>query len=388
VSVEGYATLGLICGAVIGVLLFQMDRQWQRMLTGAGGLVATGGTFVVAQHLLGTTDASREFAWCGGAQLVGAVVTLLILARSLKSQAKVAGANLTMADIFLGERTAVTDYYDARRRASDLTEREQTLERRESDLEERQDAADHRERDIAARAYQLEQAERAAIALDIPLRHREVLDPEMLGRLPSLVARIANLAKVCHHLTHEFSEKLKKGENSDEVFRGYLLAVCTYLAQNTAASGDVRVHARVLVAEHYRAVAAATSSGNFRRSITPIPARGSMIEASVQAGRALVKTVNVDLHWTAAHDETWEDYLTFVLSDYKNADGLPYMSFGISVRSSAYRHTLRWLSFLRIEAVVSEMFHLLDKEHDVSILAERLVRSLEAEDGDAHVDQG
>jgi hypothetical protein len=193
------------------------------------------------------------------------------------------------------------------------------------------------------------------------------LTSEIISSLPVRVSEIVHSCDKIDRATDKFIDRYNK-LNSDseraELLEIYFLELCNYLGLIFDHSS--RVHIRILRNNQYEKFIASFDGQKETDPLAHMNLNNKMINTSFKHNCSLVKTCNPRLHQTAAHDDIWQDYITFAITRIAHRIGRkdkPVFTFGVSSRTPN-DPILKILNFLKIEGVIGDYFKRICAETD------------------------
>lgn len=366
----GLATFGFLIGLGSAYMIVQVGKQWAKSVT-----LAAVGTYVVVfvqtSKQLGLPDEHPTYAYfCAmvlalAAGLVSALWLAVWMGRKMQP-------DLTPMEVIILGAEQIERIANAKGTIAAAEKRQQELQQLEARLtrdrevadqalRKREEAAGKREEVLGEREARYRRQTEEGVHLPLPIDARAPFDTHSVAKLPQFVGQFAEFSSLLSEATDGFIHAWE-GSSVEAVMEGYLYYVCklTVTALFNVTTG-VRVHFRVLRGTVYQSLVCTLGTEIYTQAMADIPAEGSLIAASAEVGRSLLKSMNPGRACKGSHDNVWQDYLTIAFPSFKDPAGRSLLSMGISVENATvHAELLQLLNHFAVEKVIDRKLKELD----------------------------
>lgn len=363
-----FLLVGIFIGFMFTLFLINFDGKWKIVLESIFG-IGGGGISIASLCVFDITSQNQKFGATAGfiiGFLVSVIISLFILCKLIKDKDDT--DILRVRDILLGQKSYIEKYYEKRK--FEIDSKLPELEKREEQLVQDEKSIAETKKYLEREFEKLEQLGNKKLKFMLPDKKPIFLNKDFIDAMPSYIADLSKCIYDMKSHTEVFITKEKIGVSE---LKSYFVSISLFISQDLfgGISNDIRVHFRLFnpQTEFYEKYVAIMGSNVIDRNMTPIPYANSMIQKSFVCKRALIKSINSDADFLSNNNTVWKDYMTFSFYNLKK-DGLPYLTFGISVKNEArFRHLFYFLNYFRIEEYLEEYIEVLDERFGlISIL--------------------
>lgn len=347
-----FGLTGILLGAVIGILLCQMDAKW-KIASGFSSLGFIGSFNIVYSMFKDSEDIGKAscFVVFLASMILSIIIIFLIISKFFGKQGNY---KLNFADILIGRKKTIEDYY--KNIQSDVKEKREALNKRDRSMKLHEKTLDLREKHL----IELNSKITEGLYIPLPIDYNLPINEEFLLRLPEFTENILNFSKqlvlITDDFLHEYTEDVSNFNTDLEFTVSYLRMVCfttsVYLFDSLK---DARTHIRILQNDKkYKMLVASTGARDAIKFMTDISVNRGMIYKAGQVKTSLIKSLNIAHHSKGKNDRIWKDYITLVFDKFY-CGNKPYISMGISIKNTEfYGEYLHYLNYCRIESLIQE----------------------------------
>lgn len=366
---------GILSGAFVGVLFFQVDKTWKKLFYFTGGQGSLGGLFFLAFYQLGLRPELKLplFTIYLVAAFLTAIISLCLLVKHLNDQNTV--YKITTLDILLNYDGVIKEYYDCKKKEINNKLDVSRIEEKELHLIEKDRLLIDKEIRLNELDDRLSNIVKQGLHIDLPMKFPFPVDGHFLKLIPVFVASLHDFQIKFKCFSDEFFSEIderRKNFSDYTIFKTYLLAIGHYVCEHLFDSKNVRIHFRKLAGDRHEKIVVCFGSVPSDLPIKAFKSNQGMIYHAGKAKRSLIKSANLDLHVPGNNDHIYEDYITLVFDRFIiDESEIPIISMGISVKNhEAYRCLMYFLNFVKFEQIVQT--HLLEFDRRIKINEELL----------------
>ena len=195
---------------------------------------------------------------------------------------------------------------------------------------------------------------------------------EFMNIMPSYTKDIYDCVNDITNQTLLFIKNFESTNNNVTLFdlKVYLSSISTYILNRIFGSGEgVRVHFRYYSPDDkgYKMLVAITNKSSRISSMTIIPYDSdNMIKQSYKTKRALIKSINAQHDYQSKNYVTWQDYFTYSFYNLETPKGIPYLSFGISVKNAErYKKMFYFMNYCMFEECLKDNIEMINELVDL-----------------------
>lgn len=351
------AIFGIIIGTVCVIVFFQSLSLWNKGISAGFGLIGTSISYRLIQKVTGATDVlilQRGFLVLLIALVVAMVITFYLVCKTIKGDDT--ENIIRVRDILLGQHEYIKDVY--RKRAESL-HHESLFKKEQADIAAEREELRRREQEIKNREDMLNEQQKNAVGLTLPVDSFIPVTNELLGKFPNYTEGLSKFMYDLQQLTDDYCNyrefDSKKGKF--DVVYSYFLAICSFAMEDLfdTSSKNVRIHFRYLGGDEYVKLVAKEGKFIYEDELTPMPKNQSLINSSFINKASLIKSLNTGPQYYKGNNRNvWEDFMTIAFYGICK-DDVPFISMGISVRNKErFKHLLYFLNFCKIENFLQE----------------------------------
>lgn len=364
---------GAVVGSIFSLLYVSFDADWKKIVsfilpTGSGGL-----GILALLNKYNITDINVIFISAGAfffSFLVVFIIFLLVLCKIIKD--KDDKDILRIRDIILGQKNYIEKYYekriqdiDAKLNISELEKREEQLSSKEDHLRAELEAFD-REKEAFSKLSEKK------LQIKLPESKNLVVTKEFLDLLPSYVEELSAFIDGIQKETDLFLSEHDTASLND--LKVYFTLLSIHILDHLFGNGsikDVRVHFRCYDEDKngYKRLVSVIGRKEYKRDMTFIPYdKANMIMRSFECKRALIKSYNLQYDFTGNNNTTWTEYMTGTFYNITK-DGIPCLSFGISVKNATkYKNLFIFLNYCKFESYLQDVIEQIDDRYSIATI--------------------
>lgn len=358
-AISCYFVIGVVVGVVFSLLFINFDATWKKVVSSLLTFGGTGGIIPSLNEFFGIDQQAMKFCTVGAlflAFIFSFVIMMILMCKMLKD--KDDNDVLRIRDILLGQKSYIDKYYEARRKEIDLRLDIPILEKRESAISQKEEQLFLREEFVRGEEEKIQELGKKKLKMILPEGKKIIVTDNFLKVLPSYIGDYSKCIHTIKLLSESFIETNKMTKPDMDGLNSYLLSIATCVSTYLFGSNnDVRVHFRYYNEEDtsFDKLVAVIGKDLVNQKMTSIPCdETSMIMKSFECKRCLIKSVNAEYDYKGNNYTKWKDYMTFAFYNLTR-NGIPYLSFGISVKNDVrYRDLFYFLGYVEIENVLNE----------------------------------
>jgi len=283
--------------------------------------------------------------------------------------------SLRMSDILLGNVKALENHTNNRQKQIDaelnyheLYELKESNEKQFEELTETKSYLLEKEKDMLHLKKYLDENLSKTVCLELPLNYKYPVTINYLNNMESYIKAFVKFDNYIFDTTEQFIEN--QNENSDRDLQIFLKTYLNFLCLSTSKilfgyHEGVRTHVRYLKDGYYETIACCVGEIKSDKDLTKIPLKKGMIDKSNVSKQSLIKSCNLEYHYSAQNDHVWKDYITIPIIEIEKKH-MPLLSIGISIKyPGIHSDILKFLNFIKIETVYSKNICKINKYYDI-----------------------
>lgn len=369
-----FSLIGCFLGIVFTLLFINFDSKWKIVFESVFGIGGASAGIPYLFSVFQITEQSQKFHTvasyiCGF--MISVIVSLFVMCHLIKDKDDT--DVLRIRDILLGQKSYIKKYYDGRMAEIDQKLDIKKLREREEKISIDEEKIKTQQKYLDDEWSKINEVGNKKISLALPEKAQITLTKDYLDVMPSYINDIFKCVNSINDYTKLFLQQIENGDHIDITkLKSYFISVSTYISSEIFGgnANDVRIHFRCYNknANGYEMFTAIVGSKANSKSMTFIPfAEDSLIKRSYECKRALIKSINVTHDYRANNYNTWQDYMTYTFYNLKTENGIPYLSFGISVKNAErYKKLFYFINFFMLEDYLRENIELVDDKINIA----------------------
>lgn len=367
-----YAIIGSVIGVIFSLLYINFDKTWIKISASLISFGGSSGFIVVADKFFGISEQKMKFYTASSLFsmfLISFFIMMLIMCKLIKDKDN--SDVLRIRDILLGQKSYIDKYYKNRER--EIDSKLPDLELREKEILKKEKELSAKQEYVESELIKLKQLGNKKLKIILPKNKYILINKEFIDLMPSYIADLSTCISNIRGYTKDFIETGNFNLNS---FKSYLILISTYIAQDLfgGKSNDIRIHFRYYdrKSEKYEKLIAIMGATVVTKNMTPIPYANSMIQKSFECNRAVIKSINSEYDFRSNNYTVWKDYMTYSFYNLKK-DGIPYLTFGISVKNEVrFKNLFYFLNYFGLEELLEDCIDQIDERFNIGKALEQL----------------
>lgn len=371
-----YILLGLTLAGSEALLLIRFSKNIIVNSIGMfGGLGVLFGIWNYSYRMLMIKDLMIPTFICFFSSFVLGFCLLLWLFSKLFIKSLDDKYSLRMSDILLGNVKALENHTNNRQKQIDaelnyfeLNELKESNEKQTEELTKTKNFLLEKEKDMFNLKKLLDEKLSKTVCLELPLNYKYPVTVNYLNNMESYIKAFVKFDNYIFDTTEQFIENQK--ENSDRDLQIFIKTYLNFLCLSTSeilfgCHEGVRTHVRYLKDGYYETIACCVGDIKSDKGLTKIPLKKGMIDKSNVSKQSLIKSCNLEYHYSAQNDHIWKDYITIPIIEIEKKH-MPLLSIGISIKyPGIHSDLLKFLNFIKIETVYSKNICKINKYCDI-----------------------
>lgn len=368
-----FCSIGVLFGVIFTLLFINFDAKWKlwiEMVFGTGG---TAGGIALFFTLFKIDSQNQRFlvTLCFiGSMVISIILSLSVMCCLIKD--KDDADILRIRDILLGQKSYIEKYYQSRQQEIDDKLNIEKLKKRESEIVENERKINAEKKFLESEETRIINLGSSKLYLELPVNRRITMTKEFMNIMPSYTKDIYDCVNDITNQTLLFIKNFESTNNNVTLFdlKVYLSSISTYILNRIFGSGEgVRVHFRYYSPDDkgYKMLVAITNKSSRISSMTIIPYDSdNMIKQSYKTKRALIKSINAQHDYQSKNYVTWQDYFTYSFYNLETPKGIPYLSFGISVKNAErYKKMFYFMNYCMFEECLKDNIEMINELVDL-----------------------